>query len=81
MRARCRLISVNGKNSTLDVSTTKMRKLAGKCGNWRVIFNFQKLVLEVTIARKSALPALGFYPKILGFFEAVGIFLGFYFEK
>jgi hypothetical protein len=29
----------------------------------------------------SALPALGFYPKILGFFEAVGIFLGFYFEK
>jgi hypothetical protein len=30
---------------------------------------------------QTALPALGFYPKILGFFEAVGIFLGFYFEK
>jgi hypothetical protein len=30
---------------------------------------------------RAALPALGFYPKILGFFEAVGIFLGFYFEK
>jgi hypothetical protein len=30
---------------------------------------------------QAALPALGFYPKILGFFEAVGIFLGFYFEK
>ena len=30
---------------------------------------------------RAALPAFGFYPKILGFFEAVGIFLGFYFEK
>ena len=35
------LISVNGKNSILDVSTTKMRKLAGKCGNWRVISTFK----------------------------------------
>ncbi len=26
------------------------------------------------------LPTLGFYPKILGFFEAVGIFLGFFFS-
>jgi hypothetical protein len=30
---------------------------------------------------KPALPSPGFYPEISGFFEAVGIFLGFLFEK
>jgi hypothetical protein len=30
---------------------------------------------------ESALPSPGFYPEISGFFEAVGIFLGFLFLK
>jgi hypothetical protein len=30
---------------------------------------------------RTALPSPGFYPEISGFFEAVGIFLGFLFEK
>jgi hypothetical protein len=38
-------------------------------------------LLHEQVMLGTALPALGFYPKILGFFEAVGIFLGFYFEK
>jgi hypothetical protein len=29
----------------------------------------------------AALPSPGFYPEISGFFEAVGIFLGFLFKK
>ncbi len=29
----------------------------------------------------TVLPTLGFYLKILGFFEAVGIFLGFFFQE
>jgi superfamily II DNA helicase RecQ len=57
----------------------------------RVVCTEDRAVLEEALkeyqnslsecSRSPALPALGFYPKILGFFEAVGIFLGFYFEK
>jgi hypothetical protein len=44
--------------------------LAGKLTNHVAIFIFE-----------AALPSPGFYPEISGFFEAVGIFLGFSFEK
>ena len=39
------------------------------------------VLVDILMLKLAALPSSGFYPEISGFFEVVGIFLGFLFEK